>query len=41
MCTEDLIRVDDVTESPEADGRIGLLSFVLTVLAAFQVEDEA
>jgi hypothetical protein len=34
VCTENLIRVDDVMESPKLAGMIGLLCFVLGVLAS-------
>jgi hypothetical protein len=34
VCTANLIRVDDVLESPEAGGMIGLFCFVLAVLAS-------
>jgi hypothetical protein len=34
VCTENLIRVDDVVESPELAEMIGLFCFVLAVLAS-------
>ncbi|MCU1252017.1 MAG: Integrase core protein, partial [Edaphobacter sp.] len=34
VCTENLIRVDDVMESPKLAGMIGLFCFVLAVLAS-------